>query len=208
MLRKPKPESFKKPYGFFDSGIASDVQIEVPVDRIARSGLWQERLNRVFGLLLGGSDQDSVKVSPAMIIRSCLIDMGLVSYPGTGGQHTPCFVGSLPNNHDRAVAIYDWPGRWAGRRSDNRAEVKPGVLVKIRWPDYSNGYDYSQRMATALDTMGPRITRCPEDGNLHYILTVPRTSGITTLGEEVGTRRQLWTITAIISFSEVEPTIG
>lgn len=151
------------------------------------------------------------RVSQAQILRSCLIDLGLVSYPNTGKPYLPpCFVGGIPNQPDPLVSIMDTPGVMFGRDVRTGASVThAGIKIVVRSTEFLNGYPIVSAISDALDqSMQPFVTRLPEDGSIHYVQNVIRSTPIIDLGEEVGTKRRMWSVNARIALDFREPTIG
>lgn len=149
--------------------------------------------------------------SPAMVLRSCFIDLELVSYPLVASQLPPCFVSSMPDEPDVAICLFDMPGRMFGKDARTGKRVAyPGVSIKVRGVDYFS-YDLANSLAVAVDQdMAPIKTTLPQqDGETeHYIQNVIRLTTILSLGEEVGTRRELWSFNTRIAFEQIEPSIG
>lgn len=156
--------------------------------------------------------------SPAEILRIALVDLGLVTLPGVEGQTLPyqqlpgdgttlCFVSAMPNEPDQVVALYDMHGLIFGREmKEGKYQQHNGVLVKIRSLDYGLGYALANNIALALGTLHAKAITVDEEDVV--IDNVYKTTTVVPLGEEVGTRRQLWTINARISFSDAEPSLG
>lgn len=153
--------------------------------------------------------------TPAEILRSCLIDQGLVtlgsydnnqqSYPD---DSVVCFVASMPDKYDRALGIYNRAGKNFGRTmEDGKRMLHPGLQLLFRMPDES-GYEFVNRVANALDQSILRITTTPPGSCTEcYVQGVTR-GPIIPLGEEVGKRRQLWSINVRISFQDRQPVQG
>lgn len=155
--------------------------------------------------------------SPAEIIRSCLIDLGLVQLPPDMLNVTPlpnsdtvtCFVSSLPNNYDKAVCLYDSEGYNEGKEMrGGRRHLHPGVRVLIRHLEYDAGNSLAESIASALDQLDLVTTTVPEDNQPHYVQAFSRTTGIISLGEEVNQKRQRWTINGRVSFQSQEGFLG
>ena len=160
--------------------------------------------------------------SPAEIVRACLVGQGIVAVPPLPGQilqldplpgdaSVLCFVGSMPDEPDKLVALYDEAGLYFGRRQrDGRSLGHPGVKIIVRTPDYS-GYAFMKTLAAGLDTVVKSTVSVPisdvqnED---HYLQSVYRTSLIISLGEEKHKRRQLWSLHARVAFQDSETFSG
>jgi ribosome biogenesis GTPase A len=154
---------------------------------------------------------------PAEIIRSILVTQKLVAMPPVAGKTVPfqqlpgdgttlCFIGSMPDTPDQAVAIYDTPGIiWGRRQRDAKDLVHSGILIKIRTLDYS-GYDLANNLANSLVTIKQTNTIIGE--TTYYVASVYRTSNVVSLGEQVGKKRQQWTVQARVAFQDIQAPIG
>lgn len=149
--------------------------------------------------------------TPAQVLRSCLIDFGLVFYPGileaTAGEAGvnrggyPCFVGSMPDEEDQAVRLRDSAGKIFGSRArDGVNTVYPGVTILVRSPDYTQGYLKTKAIADAIDKRFPLSTRLPEDGSPWFLQKVQRQTDVMTLGEEKGKQRELFSLNVYMIF--------
>lgn len=155
-----------------------------------------------------------VIASPPQILRACLIDLNLVSFPQEQNEFWWCYVGSLASTPDEAVCIKKGAGRVFGRRSrDKKNLVHCGVTIIIRAKKYDVAFTKANAIMVAIDTqMTPIEVRLPviedEAQTLHTIQNVIRTSEVNHVGEELGTQRELFSITARIAFSDVESPLG
>lgn len=158
-------------------------------------------------------------IPPSKILRQVLIDMGLVVYPGGTSQSIPyvqqpgdgstvCFISSMPNEPDQAVCIYDTIGPDFGRRMDDGTYMMHrGVQLRIRSLTEDDGYNLAALLTyQGLDTI--RFRKATIDGVDHFVDNVYRNTSIISLGEEVGKRRQLFTVNARIVFPTTEPNQG
>lgn len=153
--------------------------------------------------------QKVLGATPAQIIRSCLIDFGLVTYPIKPPGTWPCYAFSMPDGPDDAICVYDVVGKLFGRGArTGKNNVHPGVQVTVRGSDELQGYLKAQNIANAFDTNFPVITIAPEDHQTHNIMSIYRVSPIMTLGEEIGKRRYLWTLDVRVAFEYDEPSLG
>lgn len=158
-----------------------------------------------------------VKATHAQILRACLIDLDLVSFPQEQGQNGAwwCYVGSFADTPNEAVCVKYAPGRLFGRRArDLKQLIHPGVLILIRASKHDVAWTKAQEIADALDTdFTPRLTiKLPEaedpDQTEHFIQNVIRTTPIIYVGEEVGKQREIFSINARIAFCDNEPSLG
>lgn len=155
-----------------------------------------------------------VTPSHAQILRACLIDLDLVSFPQDQNGSWWCYVGSFADMPDEAVCIKYAPGRLFGRRArDLNMLTHPGVLVLVRAKRHDVAWTKANEIAQALDTdMTPMLVTLPEqedpDQTQHHIQNVIRTTPIMYVGEEVGKQREIFSINARIAFQDNEPSIG
>jgi hypothetical protein len=82
--------------------------------------------------------------SPAEIVRSCLVDLGIVMMPMVPGKLIPygqlpdtdlmlCYVSSMPDEMERGVLITDSVGEWFGRIMDDGKYMQhPGIKMVVR----------------------------------------------------------------------------
>jgi hypothetical protein len=156
--------------------------------------------------------------SPAEVLRQCLLDAKLVLMPEEPHKTLPyiqlpgdgtllCYVSSMPDEPDGVLCIYDELGRIFGRsQPDGKTWFHHGLRLILRHLDYSAGYDTMVAMATAIETIS-RAT--PKVGDLTYAVdNAYRVGPVRSLGEEVGKRRQLFSLMARIVFAETQPNMG
>jgi hypothetical protein len=156
-------------------------------------------------------------VSPAYILRQILVDAQIVIMPAVLGQTIPfvqtpqdgstvCYVSSMPDDVDQVVCLYNTMGRLFGRLQEGKTKVHPGIKVEVRALDPGTGYDLISCISNALDKIQTQTVTVDEID--HYIQSVYRTSPIVELGEEVGKKRQLFTLNARMAFQALEPSLG
>ena len=173
-----------------------------------------ELLSVPYRQFLLGQNSDTGRaatVTPALIIRSCLIDWGLVSYPNRNPvREYICYALSRPDAPDKIVSVHDTVGVLRGREArTGRNQTYPGVMIVIRSDHESRGFLFANRIAKALDERAyPVTTQVPENGTTYAIANIHRAGTILSLGEEVGKRRFLWTLDLLISFEYQEPVLG
>jgi hypothetical protein len=168
-------------------------------------------LNRDISILFAPSNSDVpiIEATPATVMRACLIQFGVVSFPTTVPQNPPpCFVSSAPDAPDTIVVLMDRSGgKFYGRRPrTGHKDILPRVQVWVRALDYS-GYTLAQYVANTLDENFPIKTQLPEDGSIWYIQNITRMSPITFIGEEVGTKRLIWSFMARMVFQDNNPSV-
>jgi len=156
--------------------------------------------------------------SPAQIVRQYLIDKGIVIDPEEPGELytynaipgdgvTPCYVSSLPDDIDQAIVIKDQAGVYFGRRMpDGKSMLHPGIQFVIRSLDYQTGYDLANSIVLAFEAVNN--TNTTVNTVVYSVKSVYRTSTIIALGEEVGKKRQLFSINARVAFNDSVPSIG
>lgn len=162
---------------------------------------------------LGSQNSDLVEetasVTPAQIVRSCLMDWGIVSYPGQQPLVLLCYAFSMPDAANEAVCVIDTSGVSFGKgMRSGKINIHPGVQIIVRHRDEVLGYLKMNEIKDGLDSHFPIATQVPEDGSVHRIANIRRTSPIITLGEEVGKRRYLWSLNAVVAFEYEEPSLG
>lgn len=159
---------------------------------------------------LGSDGIAEATATPAQIIRSMLVAFGLVTFPIRTPTIWPCYVGSVPDASDLTVCVDDTVGMVFGRGARTGKNcVHPGIAIRVRGTDHVRGFLQANKIAVALDTRTfPVQVQLVEDGSLHIIANVYRTSPVIALGEEVGKKRNLWTLNARVSFDYDEPSLG
>lgn len=158
--------------------------------------------------------------SPAEIVRAMLVKQGLVTLPVIVGQTipyvqtpndyeelTPCYVSKLIDDVDQLVCIMDTVGTLSQRpMRGGKQDRHPGVKVIVRTLDYT-GYALINNIAVAFDgfTAGTVTT---DDGVVHYLQSIYRTTTIVPMSEDIGKQRQLWSLNARVAFQDAEPSLG
>ena len=148
--------------------------------------------------------------SPAEIVQAWLISQlsflksNELQEPGDGS--TVCLVDGMADEFDQAVFIQDQVGLDFGRRQRGKTERHPGIKIIIRALDHQTGFSLANAVANALDSS--TMMTVSVNGVSHYVQSIYKTSTIIRLGEEVGKRRQLWSINARIVFQDREPALG
>lgn len=156
--------------------------------------------------------------SPAQIVQAYLVTQGVVQMPAVPNQTelysqlpgdgtTLCYVSSMPDDPDQVVALYDTAGIFWGKNQRKQSRVHPGIKILARSLDYASGYALVNLIATTLDsfTTGNVVT---SDQVSHAVQSIFRVSPIIALGEEVGKKRQLWSLNARVAFQDSEPNLG
>lgn len=146
--------------------------------------------------------------APAHVVAHWLISRGLVSAPSPSAAPTAAtvFVGMLPDDRDFAVAVFDTVGRIYGRFQRGEYALTPGIRLLLRDRLYDAGYTRMQRIVEALRDF--HDVEIIVRGEPFKVKTFIRSSTILALGEEVGTKRQLFAVNGRIAFQDEQPTLG
>lgn len=148
-------------------------------------------------------------------MRAYLIQQGVVVLPLRPGKNigfrqirpgidpTPCFVSSMPDDYDNAVMIRGVAGAHFGRfQSTGQTMLHPGLKIMVRTLLYEQGWPLAQSIATALDNF--TAATIIVDDETHAVQSIYRTSNVIELGEEIGKKRQLFSINARIAMQAAE----
>jgi hypothetical protein len=158
-------------------------------------------------------------VSPARIVRACLLVQNLVLMPEEPGHSVPiepipgdgttyCYVSSMPDTPDQVVMIKDTMGAYWGRNQrSGQSWVHPGCKLWVRALDENVGFALANAIAVGLDNIPP-LSTVVIDGVTHYVQSVYRIGPIISMGEEVGKKRSLWTINLRVAMQDKEPSLG
>lgn len=156
--------------------------------------------------------------SPARVIASALVDLGLVKWPGVRkdsgreplpAEHSWVFVNGRGADYERAVLVRDQAGL-VGNRDMNGGgyHAKPGVALTIRDSDPQRGWATTAAVFNALSKRVLDLTtEVPLDNGSEESRTVQSvtvTTPPTHLGEEPNTRRHNWSIHTRVSFPDGE----
>lgn len=150
--------------------------------------------------------------SPAQIIRACLVDQALVIMPGThvqipGDGTTICFVSSMPDEVDQAVALLDMPGLFGGRRhKDGKYLIHPGVKVQIRALDHDVGCELVESILNGIGTIVR--TTISVGSEVWKISSAYRIGSLIPNEEQVGRKRQQWTQNIRVAFDDDQSPLG
>jgi hypothetical protein len=158
--------------------------------------------------------------SPAEILRAFLVREGVLAMPFVKGktvpivQHpltelTPCYVSSMPDDPDQAVTIYDVSGIMFGRRQpDGKQMLHPGMSVLVRTINYGTGYNLTNMLAVVAETLDSSQSPVVVNDQEYWVQTVYRTSTVTSLGEEVGNKRQRFSFDLRMALQDRQPSLG
>lgn len=119
---------------------------------------------------------------PSDIVRQLLLDDSLA---GDVGESWPVYVGSLPDQPDNAIAVFDTAGTQEGRiMASGEKIIHPGIMVVVRNQDYIAGMSKTVAIARALDGVRGRFVQTVVDGNTEdwKILNISRQGDVNPLG--------------------------
>src|SRR6185295_7457140 len=155
--------------------------------------------------------------SPAEVVQAVLVEAGLGAMPGndellpldeivddwTLDVDTPqIFAGSMPDGVNVGVLVYDIAGDVHGRcMDDGQTWEHHGLLINVRHVNAS-GYDLAHRIARYFDTDWKQTVAV--NGYYCYIHCINRTSTIMSHGEEIETKRQLWSFNAEVAYRDIQ----
>lgn len=156
-------------------------------------------------------------VSPADLVRVWLVQRKLVLQP-QGPNLLPyaqlpqssqlvCFVSSMPDSYDECVLIRDVMAKDFGRSQRSTKELfHLGLQVMVRTLQYPYGYQVSQLLSNTLVSIYQATIAL--DGNDHYINSIYRVGSIIPMGEELGKKRQLFSMNFRVAPADAEPQLG
>ena len=146
--------------------------------------------------------------SPADVIRTLLIDLGLGTAPSDEGTW-PIYVGQEPDSPDSVITVYDTAGLLQGRTMpDGEMQEKHGFQVRVRDANHYQGYEKAREIAVALDESvsldGVSVGDDAGTGKQAYIVyAVSRRGGVLSLGKDVQrTKLNLFTINAVVALRQ------
>lgn len=135
--------------------------------------------------------------SPAQLVRQHLINVGVVNHPDVAGDW-PAYVGKMPDDQDQMVHIKNTGGLMEGEiLSSGQSINKPGLNFTIRAKDHPTAYDKAKQI---WDALGAIFRNSVIVGGDTYVLwAFKRLTPPVYLGEEVGKRRELFSIDGRVS---------
>lgn len=138
--------------------------------------------------------------SPAWIIANRLINAGAVKLTGSAADFI-VKAGSLPSEHDNAVAVYDTTPVLDGRiQKTGKHVVHPGIAIRARSLDYLKAYRKASECLVVL-TEKTNWTEVNVDGEAYVIQSVTLTTGIIRIGEVEQRDRQNFQFNALATIS-------
>lgn len=145
--------------------------------------------------------------SPAEIIRSLLVTLGLGEDPsiGTGSPvyNWPIYISQTPGLQDNVITVYDTTGNKDNRmQATGEVDEHFGIMVQVRADSHPTGYAKASSIASHFDlsVSGNNVTI---DGYDYVVNAVVRTGTINSLGKEPKTDRNLFTLNATVSLSYI-----
>ena len=89
--------------------------------------------------------------SPADIIRTLLVDLGLGTLPEDSGSW-PIYLANTPDSPDSTITVTDTASRKTGRTQfDGQIQEHHGFQVAIRDANHKDGYEKADAIKVALD---------------------------------------------------------
>jgi hypothetical protein len=139
--------------------------------------------------------------SPADIIRYLLVGEGEGTLPSANGTW-PIHVSSRPTIPDSVVVVRDTTGRDAGRLMPTGERVEHyGIQIQVRDANSPDGYTKSQSIAITMDIVASLIN-ITIGSSTYQVQSIVRENGPLSLGTEEGTKREMFTINAIVSLKQ------
>lgn len=141
--------------------------------------------------------------SPADVLRHALIELGKGTLPTANGDW-PIFVGGEPNKPDNCITCKDTDGIQEGRdMTSGYMQEHEGVQLRIRAVDHQTGWDRSQLLMAALDTLISYLT-VSIDSSTYSLEAVTRTTNIINLGKDTTTSKlNVFTINVIVALTQL-----
>jgi len=138
--------------------------------------------------------------SPADIVATLLIALGLGQSPTENTPTWPIFVSREPDTPDSVITVYDTSGRLQGRfQTSGEVQEAFGIQVRVRDASHQDGYAKARAIAVALDESISQES-VTVDAATYTVVDVARTSGVFTLGtESPESKRNIFTINAVAS---------
>lgn len=145
--------------------------------------------------------------TPAEIVRSILLKAEYVIFPGLTLQPDDptltCFVNQMPDSPDFALFLHDMHGTSFGRLQTGKYTSHPGVRITCRALDALQGSDAIWGVAYLLNARTCRQS-VPIRGVECFIASIYQTCDVLSLGEEIGTKRLLWTYSVQVALEDTD----
>lgn len=134
--------------------------------------------------------------SPADIIRTLLITLGLGVDPDSAGQW-PIFSDREPTAPDEVITVYNTQGRSDGRVMEGEVQGPRGIQVRLRSKTPQSGWEKADAIRTALaESIYRNIVVV---GAVRYLVqSVAKIGDVIALGKDsTNSQRNLFTINAV-----------
>lgn len=153
--------------------------------------------------------------SPAKVLQQILVNLMLVKMPPVPGKTVPytsslrdqsyfCYVGSIPDEINRAVILTNSAGMVFGKRqTDGKTLEHPGIKILVRDMNQEDASNMAQKLVDAIDPIC-RIT-VSVDGEDNYVQSIYRVGTVTDLGEEKDKKRFLTVANVRMAFQDIQP---
>lgn len=139
--------------------------------------------------------------SPGYVVRKALVDLALGTLPSASSTW-PIHTGNLPDKPDNSVLITETAGRIDGRdHTSGETQEHQGIQIMVRSDRFSSAWTKAANIAKTIDEDIARTT-VVISASTYELLAITRTSGPINLGKEEGSKRQIFTINAIVSLRE------
>jgi hypothetical protein len=114
----------------------------------------------------------------------------------------PIWLGQMPTEPDNTLTVYDTMGVKDGRLMPTGTTlIHPGIQVRCRNSDYNLGWNKLEEIRVAFDNVkGDTVTLRSRTYKLQNI-SMP--TGVIPLGQELGKVRQLFTLNALVTISDI-----
>jgi hypothetical protein len=145
--------------------------------------------------------------APSLIIATFLEAEGVFKRPGSGTTVWPLFVNYSPDDDTQGLVpddigvVYDTPGRKDGRLMEGPYVFHPGISIRIRSTDQTDGWDKIIEASKALELLTNKEVLVRS--GCYTIKNISATGPALFLGLEEGTKRRfLFTQNFLVTITE------
>tara|TARA_R110002020_G_scaffold376130_3_gene587308 strand:+ start:28068 stop:28517 length:450 start_codon:yes stop_codon:yes gene_type:complete len=139
--------------------------------------------------------------SPGYVVRKALVDLTDGTLPSASGAW-PIHTANMPNKPDSAILITETAGKISGRdHNSGTIQEHQGIQIMVRASRFSTAYTKAGQIIQSIDEDILR-TAVTISSSTYEIQSITRTTGALNIGKEEGTKRQIFTINAIVSLRE------
>ena len=139
--------------------------------------------------------------SVADIVRNLIIDLSLGTLPSSSAAW-PVFAEREPDKPDNCITVYGSQGRDQGRMMiDGEREIQHGVQISVRSQNTTTGHQKALTIATTLDD-SVKQTSVTFSAKTYLVHSVNRTSDVLYAGKDPDTKRNLFTINAVVPLEQ------